>query len=987
MSAISGTKEPKLLTLGGLELSASSFKRAKPLLMLAYLCLEGPQTRRRLADLFWPEAKDPLASLSVELSRLKRAGDVVGADNAQVWATVGTDAQTVLEALGRGEWQEATEAYGGPFLSGVYTDWSAELEEWVYSTREYLAGRVGEAHLGLGEAAAAEGDFGAGAGHAQKAYTVLDDGGGLEPDLAPRVYALLAADGHPLAAEVRRSAHEVGLDLNLTAAEARAQLRPTAPRLLTRGTSFVGRGAELETVDNLFRGGEVRLLSLVGLAGMGKTRLAVEAANRLIQQGRFRDGVRLVELESLASPHEFLYRLAATLDVELRGDAPVEAIAEAVKDQSMLLILDSFERLVEAVTVLPELLERLPNLALLVTSRERLNLAEEHVLWLEGLSFEDAAPYPDALTLFIDRAKRHRHGFDPSEENLSAVARICRMVGGSPLATELAAALVNVLSCEGIAEHLEQDLISLSGGARGLPERHSSLRAAFESSWRLLSEDEQGALMKLAVFRGGFTREAAQAVAGVGLTHLVALNDKALLRPQPNGRYDRHPLLHEFTKQKLAAQPELEQKAQQAHAAYFTSFLEERFETIQGEGAKVVLNEVGSELDNVRSAWRYQLGQRHAAELARGVFTLAYLFEFSGRAQEGLDLFDHAAQRLTSQLDLRADLQIDLQPGYLLALGNLRYASSWMLYYLGQAERALHLAEEALAQLRAHGDPNLVAMGLSNLAGFVADYRGDYRRVVGLLEEAYSLPHRDLNSEAVLLGNLANAQLCLGDYAAAEKYLAQARQLNQEIGSQVGVAICLLNQANLFMLVGRLAQAELDLKEVSALSEALNLAHFQPYLRWGLAQLRRLQGDIDEAYEQIASALELARHIDDQQGLLYLLVEYARIELTRGEREGALKRLNEALTVALEGKMLAKTLHALTGFSEVLLALGEHALASRLSRYVIRHQASFASNRDLAQGVLRAVSTDEGGPGSEDDGESVTLESLLSDLPKASAAE
>ena len=978
MPALRNTADtPTLLTLGGLELTASDFKRTKPLLMLSYLCLEGQQARRRVAELFWPEAKDPLASLATDISRLKKAcGEVVGADDTQVWAAVQTDARALLATLERREFQQAVETYSGAFLDGVHlNDWSVELEDWVYSTREFLAGRVSGAHVQLGERAAREGDFGAGARCANEACMVPGSGG-LEPELAPRVYALLRADEHPHAANVKRASGELGLELTLTPAEARTQLRPAAPPLPTRGTSFVGRLAELAAVEDLFSQGEVRLLSLVGLAGMGKTRLAVQAANRLIQQGLFPDGVRLVELESLASPAELPYRLAATLQVELVGEAsPVEAVAEAIQDQRVLLVLDNVEHLMDGVTVLPELLGRCPNLSMLVTSRERLNLTEEFVLWLEGLPFEGAASYldapcSDAFTLFVERAKRHRQGFDPSREDVAAIERVCRAVGGSPLATELAAALVNALSCEQIAEHLEQDLISLSGATRNLPERQASLRAALESSWRLLTEDEQRALTCLAVFRGGFTRDAAQRVAGAGLSRLVTLGDKALLRPQPSGRYDAHPLVHEFTKQKLSAQPELEHTRRQAHAAYFTSFLEARLEPIRGEGAKAVLKEVESELDNIRSAWDCQLEQRQAAELARGVFTLAHFFEFRGRAREGLDLFAATLQRLISQPDVP------------LALGKLHYASSWMFDHLGQTDLALQAAQEALSYYRSHGDRTLTAQGLSNLAGFIADHEGNYGQAAQLLEEARELlESEDRRYEAVLLTNLGVTQLYAGDYAAAERYLSQGKGLHDVSDNQMGVAVCLQSQGELFTLTGSFSQATLVLREGLALIEALSLEHFKPYFHLKLARLRRLQGDRDGAHEQIALALEQAQQLDHQQVMPEILAEYARITLANQDAESALRQLNQALAIAEKGEMLATTLHILVGFGEVLVTLGEHAHALRLARYAERQRATHAADRNLARGVTRtAISADKAVRDPKDSSKGGVEEGSLEDL-------
>ena len=943
--------EVRLRTLGGLQLEGRAFGRTKPLLVLAYLCLEGKQARRRVAELFWSHAKDPLASLSTELSRLKKAcGEVVGSDDTQVWATLPTDAGELLEKLERpasqSALQQALEIYERPFLSGVsLNDWSAELENWVYSTREFLAGRVCEAHVQLGEAAAKEEHFSVGAGCAKDACAVAGSdglGGGLDPELMPRVYALLRADEHPHAADVALAAQDFGFDLTLTPAEARTRLRPAAKPLPTRGTSFIGRHEELAAAEALFDQGE-RLLSVVGLAGMGKTRLALQIANRMITQGHFRDGVDLVRLESLAAPSELPYRLAATLGIELKGelgkDSLVEALAAAIGDGARLLVLDNFEHLMDEAMLLPELLGHCPNLALLVTSRERLNLAEEFVLWLDGLPFEDA--YSDALTLFVERAKRHRQGFDPSEGELGAIARICRAVGGSPLATELAAALVNVLSCEQIAEHLAQDLISLSGNVRNLPERQASIGAAFESSWRLLTEDEQRALTGLAVFRGGFTREAAHRVAGVGLSRLVTLGDKALLRTQPGGRYDSHPLLYEFTKQKLSAHPELEEEVRRAHAHYFARFLVERRETATGEQPKAVFDEIASELDNVRASWDYLLERDQADALARGVLTLNPFFGEMGRFREGWDLFSETIQRLGTV------------PEGSRLVGELHYAAGWMAYYQGHVEAAYGAAQKALAHFRPHGEdhPALLARGLSNLARFIADHTGEYARAAQLLKEAYELPGQQENGG--LLYTMGLTYYYAGDYTLSEDFLDRAEVFYRRSNKHFGATSCLHLRGELLAALGRLSEAEGDLETGLSRCDTFNFSSLLPYFHHIFARVKRKGGDVSEAHRHITLALEFAQEQEDQLVTVLILVEYARVDLARQEFETALEHLRRALDIVQKGNQTAGELHVSVGLSELFLARGDYASALRLASYVECHGAH-AADRDAARLVSQA---------------------------------
>ena len=949
----------RLRTLGGLEVVGRDFKRTKPLLLLSYLCVEGKKERRHIADLFWQDAKDPKASLATELSRLRKTcGDVVYSDGTRVWTTLKTDVEVVLGALEQGDLAQAVTAYEGAFLAGVYLDgWAAELEEWVYTTREFLAGRVCEAHLHLAEREARTGDFAAGARAAARACTVpgLPQ---LEPEQMPRAHALLVAGTHPRAEEVARSALDYGLRLELTPTQARTRLRPAVRPLPTRGTSFVGRAEEMWQVETSLQQEDCRLLSIVGLAGMGKTRLALEAANRMLQKALFPDGVYLVKLETLLRANDLPYQVANALGHELKGDTPpLQAVAEAIGGRHMLVVLDTFEHLMDAVMSLPELLSRCPNLHLLVTSRERLNVAEEYVVWLEGLPFETAVDANETFTLFVDRARRHRQEFrvsasqasasqasgELSEDNKAAILEICRLVAGSPLATELVASLVNVLSCQQLAESLRQDAMSLSTQLRNLPARQTSLEAAFETSWQLLNEAEQRVLAGLAVFRGGFTREAAEQVVGAGLSALVALTDKTLLRPQPQGRFDRHPLLFQFAAQKLANQPEFRAATRRSHAEYFTAFVEQRLAPIRGGQAGAVAGELDRELDNIRQAWHFWLEQAEPAELAKGVFTLAYFFEFGGRSQEGLDLFEATLQKLT------------LSPETRLAVAKLHYASSWMLDYLGRTDQALSAAKEALEHYRAHGDPGLVAHGLNNLAGFVADRTGDFERAATLLEEAHTLVASDDGRRAAALTNLGGMYIHGGDYARAEAYLSEAKTLHTNADNQMGIAICLANQGELYLLTGEPERAETALSEGLALCRTLQLKHFLPHLLYLLTRLWRLRGDVEQAERHVTEALTVARDTGNDNALPGILVEYARVDLANHRADAALGRLGEALRVADSGGFFSATLEVVVGLSDYFLHQEQYARASELASYVSSHPRSYASFRAQAQTILTKI--------------------------------
>jgi predicted ATPase len=252
--------------------------------------------------------------------------------------------------------------------------------------------------------------------------------------------------------------------------------------------------------------------------------------------------------------------IAARLSLTLSDLADHRAqLAAHLKDKEMLLVLDNMEHLLADAALLSDLLAAAPGLKLLVTSRQRLELPEEWVFDLHGFPLPDgASPLADngGVALFVQAAQRVNHQFVLTEEDETAVTRICQLVGGMPLGLQLAATWVRVLSCAEIAQEIERDLDFLSTSQRHLPERQRSLRAVFDYSWQLLSDAEQAVCSRLALFRGGFSREAAQAVAGAVLPVLSSLVDRALVNRLGDGRYDMHELVRQYAAEHLQAQPE-----------------------------------------------------------------------------------------------------------------------------------------------------------------------------------------------------------------------------------------------------------------------------------------------------------------------------------------------------------------------------------------------------------------------------------------------
>jgi len=372
-------------------------------------------------------------------------------------------------------------------------------------------------------------------------------------------------------------------------------------------TTFIGRIEEKADLTAQLSNPAKRLITLLGTGGIGKTRLAIALAEDQI--GRYAHGIWFISFASLQDSKNMLYEIAEALNFKFYGqDNPKTQLLRYLMDKEILLILDNLEHLSEGTVLISELLETAPKLKVLATSRETLKLHGENIFQVRGLAYgQEYQENMDAQSLFVQSAQQRIRGFEITEDNYTAINQICNKVEGMPLAIELAASWISILTPHEIAQELSQGIDILQGQTKDTPKRHKSIKDIFEYSWNLLSSIEQDILAKLSVFTGGFTRDAAKYVTDATLPILASLVNKSFLRVMSNGRYSNHPLMLQFTQEKLSALSKEKNHTQEKQALYYLTMVEEAESYLEGPEQATWFSRLEQEHDNIRNVLGWAL--------------------------------------------------------------------------------------------------------------------------------------------------------------------------------------------------------------------------------------------------------------------------------------------------------------------------------------------------------------------------------------------
>ena len=673
-----------------------------------------------------------------------------------------------------------------------------------------------------------------------------------------------------------------------------ATTRPSHVRLPAQPGRLIGRQEALEQAcDRLLHDG-VRLLTLTGPGGTGKTRLAVEVAATVAAS--FEDGVFFVDLAPITDPRLFAEAVARALDI--RGTAerpPLERLTLALRARRVLLVLDNFEQVLGAAEQVAQLLAACPLLAVVATSRAVLHLRWEHEFPVaplavpdEGLDAAALARNP-AAELFAERAGAVKPGFAVAAQNAATVAEICRRLDGLPLAIQLAAARVRVLSLEAILTRLQQRLKLLADGPRDLPARQQTLRTAIAWSYDLLDECEQARFRQLAVFAGGCDLEAAEAVCVAStdedtLDALTSLAAKSLLLTREDGepRFAMLETIQEYALERLDEDAEGSQ-VRERHAAYYV----ELAERAQSEGQQAAwLARLEREHDNLRAALRWLVAQRATNQAMRLTAAIWRFWYVRGHLTEGRQLVAAVLALPDEPTAERARVAV--------GAGCLAHAQGDMA-----AARALYATSLALAEER--GDWRCVADVLNQL-GIAALEQNDVAAAGDFFERSLTLRQdagQDRETAGSLL-NLATVARKRGDVAAAERLFEQSLAIFRRLDVGGGISRALVNLGMLARQRNDLATARELLEEGLALQRRLGDTTAMVTSLAQLGDIACREGDLDGARALLAESVSLCRKASNKRDLADGLEGFAALAAARGQPERALTLAGAAAVLRAE---------------------------------------------------------------------------------------
>ncbi|MCA9837546.1 MAG: tetratricopeptide repeat protein [Trueperaceae bacterium] len=917
-----------------------------PSLVLIYLAVKADWvSRSELAFLFRPDDDEAsaLKHLRLLLHRAKQLdwAHALELEQRRVRFRIPSDIAAFKLACSEQNWPLASRLYTAAFLGDFSPADLATYAAWLDLERADLAMQAQEALGFYARDLEAQGNV---SGAAQvyadllkfdplnedvlQAYLKVLYASGSR-DRALRVFddfsALLLKefDAQPLEeslALVRLIRENKGLDSTLSKGQALSS-SPPINNLPKQSTRFVGRKAELADLSAQLAHEDCRLLTLIGMGGSGKSRLALALASLL--QHSFSHGVCFVPLAPLSSSDAVISALAQALGLTLAPRTePLEQILAFLKDKKLLLVLDNFEHVLDAAPALTKLLQATEHLKMIVTSRESLKLIGEWLFDVEGLSYPDSEVSDglesyDAVELFMSSAKRVAPRLEFSAADLARIAQISQRLTGLPLALELAASWARIMPIERIAKELSEGFELLESSQTDLPERHRNIKAMFEKTWAGLSEKKRETLAKFVIFQGGASLEAAEEVTGTHFSVLLSLVNESLLKRIPPNRFDIHELLKQFAAQHLDERQLNELR--QLYVAYFSGFLH----TYQARSDKEKLpgrNQLLKDIDNLRKNWNLILETVNTKALLLSTDAMYDLYFNKSFFYEGKTIFQEALAILEQ-----------LQPVNHELMGKILHSLGVFNMHQGNVHMSSQAFKKALISLKKANNIEEQAYVYKNL-GLIAKQQGQLAQAVQELKNSLKL-FRQLKDEtgvAHALNSLGIILKNMEDFDQAQAYLLESLDTFEKLELEDDAAIANHNLGSIALMQGDYKGAKQHYLSSLRVFEKFDFRHGIAASNTNLGNIELKLGNYKDAIGFLAISIRLKKEIGDLVSLPEPLRQLGLSYRGMKNYHAAISNLLEAISLATGPQPQSLIIELLVDLADTLIEAGHASEAQEI---------------------------------------------------------
>ena len=688
---------------------------------------------------------------------------------------------------------------------------------------------------------------------------------------------------------------------------------------------IIGREFERAEITRLILEPQCRLLTLTGQGGIGKTHLAVQAA--FDNANHFEHRAVFVNLAPVLNREQSVSAIADALGIVLYSASDrADQLISYLRDKELLLLLDNFEQLIYdpgSIDLITDILRGTSKVKILTTTRQPLQLQAEWVFDVQGLPVPKIGITGSAVELFLQRAKQASVSFVPDRQDVLAIVRICELVEGLPMGIELAAAWVRALSCQEIADEIQRSIDFLEVTARDLPERHRSIRATIEHSWKQLNLEEQSVLRQVSIFLGGFTRQAAEEVASASLAVLSTLVSKSLIRRADSGRYDLHELIRQFLWVRLQENDGENAQTRARYCLHYAKLLANRGHALKGSNRTAVVSELQADIANLRQAWQWASAFQNARELSLAADTLFWLYESQSNCREGVPLFGETVENLRQTREATTW-------EHQLALAQALSYQGFFMFRQGrhpQGREALLYSKAILEEIFVK-NPDEVRMALSNTYAFlgtVTFVMGDFEEGDCLLQKALKLKEElnDYWGLAFSLRQIGISAYHRGDNTRASESLERSLSISQKIGNVWSIAAS-LNQLGIITLSqGMFEQARKYLSDALDLSYKLEDRASIAAALDGLGLVGAGQGEYDDAKDLLDKSIALWDEIGEQGSFAHSLNHLGNVWKQTGNTQMARKHYLDALRVAIHAEITPVLLNSLIGEAEIQMLEGD----------------------------------------------------------------